>query len=234
MSVFSFFLGDGKTTWSYYQLYQKLSSWNKFSTFPYYYELPERIEFEYNFAESVKTLHRRTLKDGHERETSVYYVDNDIILTPEVRGERDRVTSRNSISVNYEPQGNGEYFEKRVDINCENIFKKTIYYKDLPDKIEIFRIFSAHTHPPHYDVNGNLYYNFLSDLDLMTYINSRSVCFCLINDKVNIFFKTSTTPKNVSRIDIKDININTIKEKLGIYTFIGDIGNIGVNKSNEY
>lgn len=193
---------SGPDRWDYFKLYNFLHTHQKAGILPRPVEFPKQLWFNSGFWSEVKNIFDLTFKDEHERELSVYWIDGDLVFTKHIRGERSSVTAKHSIKVTYSPKSR-DYYEKVVYFNGTVVFKKHIASSRVPKKIEIYRMFSLHTHPPHksYGLNGDatVFYTFFSPTDINSLLASKDLASGLITDKVYLLFKTSLI--KLSRVD---------------------------------
>ena len=173
-------------TWTAKNLAAYARYLKKYNVLPDKSGLPDYIEFPSYFWDRIKQLRRYTDKDGHEYASSVYVVDDDIILTPFIRGEPSHVNIKYHIKWHYEPLDNNRYV-KKVYINNQNVLTKTVYKYQIPQKLYSTYLFSVHTHPYHADLGK---YGFYSNQDIMSLLQSSSYCMGLITDVFYLIFKT--------------------------------------------
>jgi hypothetical protein len=200
-----------KTHWSYYTLYTKINGYRASGSFPAASSLPDTLTFPSNFWQEVKALYEYTLKDGYERAVSVWWVDDEIVLAPYIKGEKESVTSKYDVSVKYEPHSYDGYVTKTVTINDKVVFSSSVTPEEIPPKSTITMLFTLHTHPPHFPPGSSkAYYSFYSRVDLESLIYSDSLMLGLITDEVHILVRTILTPTTLGQ-DVHDFTINPEK-----------------------
>ncbi len=204
-------------TWTYSTLAQNVKYYRKYNVLPDSLSLPDYLEFPYSFWQRVKDLRRYTDNDGHEYASSVYVIDNDIILTPFIRGEPHQVNIKYNIKWHYEPVDSARYV-KKVYVNNEKVLEKTVYKYQIPKKLYSIYLFSIHTHPYHADIGR---YGYYSNQDMSSLVNSSAIAIGLITDKFNLVFKTNKSPKIWTKQD--NINISLLKN-LGFAVYQAGFG----------
>lgn len=214
-----------KTHWDYYKLYINLTKWSSQGILPYASSLPDRISLTSQFWSKVKELHQLTLADEHERAVGVWWIDGDICITPNQRGERSSVTSQYSLRVGYFPQQDPKYYTKQVEVDSKVIFSKTVGVSEIPEKSVISSLFNLHTHPPHYnelDGKKHRYYHFFSRTDIGSLISGDTLISGVITDEVYLLFKTNQTPRYLpDHIQDRTITPELLFSDLGLVQYKG-------------
>ncbi len=154
--LFRFLFNTSSTkSWDYYTFYTNLAKWQEANIRPTPQNLPHILYLDTPFWQNAYNLYQLTYKDKHEYELSCYLIDNDPVYTKVIRGQTNFVYSKHNLQVKYVPKQNG-YYDKLVIFNGNNIFKKSIYKDKPPKQIKIVKLFSLHTHPPHWNSTQNI------------------------------------------------------------------------------
>ncbi|GAB4162664.1 MAG: hypothetical protein Fur003_5580 [Candidatus Dojkabacteria bacterium] len=206
---------------TFYRLYTNLRKLQDQRTYPYDYQLPDKIFFTPEFWKQVITLYKATRSDEHERAISVFWADGDLIFSSVVRGTTSSVTPSNQVDVKYDYSRYKGYLTKRVYVDGDIVIEKDIYYKNVPKKIEVKYLFNMHTHPPHQYENGT-YYSFFSLQDIKSLLGSGAVITGMIGDKLWLLIRTVKSPSDTGTITEPEINMESLYERLHIVTYYGD------------
>lgn len=220
---------------SYYQLYQKLRSWENNRVFPFENNLPKGINFPTDFWTQIITLFKKTRTDNHERSVTLFWADGELVITPTTIGTESSVTPYAKIKITYKPTHNREYYFKYVIVNGKTYKKEKVYYKKIPNKIELHRLFNLHTHPPHPrnerdtnqsgstiagDYRNRFSYSFWSRQDIVSFLTSKAIITGLITDRLLLLIRTKQTPSKLPKTLQENLitpNVLTKKLHIGVY-----------------
>ena len=207
---------------SFFKLYNNLRAWQDAGRFPAEYELPEAISFTEDFWKRVIKLYKYTRADGFERAIAVFWADGDLILSSDILGNRKAVTPKSNVSVLYSASRHKGYLRKEVFLNDKLYSRKDVYEKKVPRQIEVKYLFNMHTHPPHEGADGQNFYTYFSAQDIKSLLASKAVITGMIGDKLNILFRTSSTPSSADQITDQQINMEFLVRELHIAVYQGD------------
>lgn len=221
-SFLNFFLSDDSSHSSFYAVYQKIVKWRSTNTYPNPYDLPDTISLPYEFWERIKGLHKNTKADRLERSVSVYWVDGELILSSITTGSTSFVRSTSQIRAAYTPK-NKEYFIKEIIVDGKRYSRKEVYYKKVPQKIELQYLFNMHTHPPHV-YNEQTYYGFFSAQDIKSLMGSGAILTGLITNEFYLIFRTNKVNIDANTLEDKDITIDSVVNNFGYVLYKGSFG----------
>lgn len=216
------FSGSSEKNISFYNLYMKMRRWRESNTYPYEYELPDSITFPPDFWKRVIQLYKETKYDAHERAISVFWADGDLILSSVVRGTTSSVTPKNKVSVKYGPSRHKNYLLKEVFVDDKLYSRKDVYEKRVPSQIEVKYLFNMHTHPPHTNQEGRVYYSFFSLQDLKSLLASGAVITGMIGDKLWLLIRTNLSPSALNNFEEYEINVDSLNNRLNIGVYCGE------------
>ena len=186
-------LFSAPSRWGFYKLHSQIVYWKTHNIFPNSYDLPESIEFPSKLWKQVFQMYKGTYSDGRERAVSVFWVDGDIVFSPQVKGRTDSVTTNANVRVEYKPIKDG-YYQKTVYLNNKTYSKAKISQSKVPKEVKVTYLFNMHTHPYHQTSHGKEYY-FFSDVDINTLLRSNAILTVLITDRVYVLFRTNSVKK---------------------------------------
>lgn len=229
MGLFKFitdiFSDKSGETMSYYTLYKKICYWSENNVFPNSYELKPNLSLPEDFWKKIAELSRLTRADGHERSISVFWAEDDWVVTSTIRGSEKAVTSGGSVLVRYVPTTRREYFRKEILVDDKLYSKKEVYYKNMPKKIEVKYLFNLHTHPVHkYQNSDQEYYGFFSLQDLISQLKTNAVLSGLVTDKLWLIFRTNQSPSVLNNYEESEISVDSLKEKIKLVVYEGEFG----------
>ncbi|HVX93211.1 MAG TPA: hypothetical protein VHA74_03820 [Candidatus Dojkabacteria bacterium] len=216
-----FFEDDNLRAISYYRLYSLLLQWAKDRRKPYSYELPNGISFPEDFWKNIVNLYHLTDTNGNERAVSVFWADGDLIFSTITEGNEKMVKSNSQVKITYTPKpNNNQYYTKEVFVDGKRYLTKEIYYKNLPQKIDITYLFNIHTHPAH-SLNGQKQYGIFSAQDIKSFVNSNALITGLIRDDFTLLFKTTKSIAMAEHLKDQDITEQTLTNKYGFVLYNG-------------
>jgi hypothetical protein len=208
---------------SFLEFYKKINRLKEDGLFPFEYNLPQAISLPESFWEEVVSIHKMTLKDGLEREISVFMVDGELIFTSVIKGKESSVTSNHNISVKYVQHPTlKEYFRKEIYMDGSIYKRKDVYYKDAPKKVSIQYLFNLHTHPSHVLDSGEIYYSFASKQDMVSQLQSKAIVSGLVTDKLWLFVRTNSSPDTIA-MDEPQISIDTLKADMSMVIYCAEL-----------
>lgn len=223
MGLFSFienlFGGKSISKMSFYKLHSRLSEWKTRKNYPYAYELPDKIFLAPKFWTQTIRLYKDTRADEMERAISVFWADNELVLSSATIGNRKSVTPSNNIRISYTPDHKGEYYKREIFLDDRRVSQKSVYKSKVPKKLEVQYLFNMHTHPPHFDRGQQQIYSFFSAQDIKSLLSSGAVITGMIGDKLWILFRTAQTPVSIGDLTDYNISIQSLWEKLKIVTY---------------
>jgi len=161
--------------------------------------LPSSINLDSNVWNAIKKLREFTDSYGYEHSISIFWVDNDIFITPPKKGSKESVYTKNEVALKYIPFDTkvGVFYRKEVVHNGKLVFKKSIKKQDLPDKPAVREIFTLHSHPRALDSNGPAF-SFFSVQDISSLLASNGICLGLLTDHLFLICKTQNSPQRVT------------------------------------
>jgi len=214
---------NGKSNSSFFSFYKKLAHWKKNNVYPFSYNLPDVISFPSTFWTDIQKIYQDTSKDGKERAISLFWADNELIVTSVVKGDEKSVKSTHKVNVKYElhPTRKG-YFRKVILVDDKTVKKVDIYHKKAPKSLSVEYLFNMHTHPPHLDNRGNNYYGFFSLQDIKSLLQSQAVVTGLVTDRLWLVVRTSETPQNIGNLVESDISVTYLKERLSMVVYMAE------------
>ena len=208
-----------KQSSSFYEFYKRMVKWRESNVYPFSQNLPSSISFPEDFWSDVIDLYKETMKDGLERAISVFWADDELVITSVVRGNETSVSSNHSVNVRYVAHPTKkEYLRKELLVDGSVKKKKDVYFKKVPKKITVEYLFNMHTHPPYSMSDIQKKYSFFSAQDIRSLITSKAIISGLITDRLWLVVRSSDTPSTVDFRD-SDISLDFLKEKmkLGVY-----------------
>ncbi len=227
-NLFSF--SNKVQTESMFSLRSKIINWTNSRVYPAYYELPAGISFSPEFWNRVNEIYRHTQSDGHERAVSVFWADDDFVLTESVRGDTSQVNiPGQTVQVAYKKTGSQQFAEKVVSVNGTVYSSKSVEWRSVPrdKKIEVLFLFNMHTHPPHNAMSGSnstSLYSYFSLTDINSFLQSNAVLTGMISDKLWLLAKTNETKLTSARMQESDISPETLRSQLGFKVYSGLFG----------
>lgn len=205
------------------EFYKKINRLKEDGIFPFEYNLPQAIALPESFWKEVVSIHKMTLKDGLEREISVFMIDGELIFTSVIKGQETSVTSNHNISVKYlqHPTRKG-YFRKEIYMDGSIYKRKDVYYKDAPKKVSIQYLFNLHTHPKHVFENGESIFSFVSKQDMISQLQSKAIVSGLVTDKLWLFVRTNNSP-DIITMDEVNITVDTLKSEMKMVIYCAEL-----------
>jgi hypothetical protein len=222
--IASFFSGSSESNWDLYRFKTVILQARQHKIFPYLATLPEVIYLNNEFWKQVRSMYQLTLKDKHEREIAIYYLDQELIFTKEIRGEKSRVLAQHRVTVRYVPQKGSEYLTKEVRVDGEVYSANSVYYQNVPKKIDLAYLFNIHTHPPHYynqsEQLEDRYYGFFSLTDIRSLLKSNVAVTGMISDKCWLLIRTKESPASIHETFKERITPEILVDqfKFGVYS----------------
>jgi len=208
---------------SFLEFYKKINRLKEDGLFPFEYNLPQAISLPESFWKEVVSIHKMTLKDGLEREISIFLADGELIFTAVIKGNESSVTSNHNISVKYvqHPTRKG-YFRKEIYMDGSIYKRRDVYYKDAPQKVSIQYLFNLHTHPSYIAENEEKRFSFASKQDMVTQLQSKAIVSGLVTDKLWLFVRTSNTP-DIIVMDESQISVDTLKSDMRMAIYCAEL-----------
>lgn len=219
--ILKFFFDDRPESISFYKLYTNLVKWNKERRLPYDYELPQVISLDSDFHRKIIKLYKETLNDGLERAVSVFWADGELVLSKVIKGSERAVTTNSNIKISYTKSIHKDYLKKEIFVDNSLYSSKDIYYKNIPDKIDLKYLFNMHTHPKHVNHDGSYYYGIFSAQDIRSLINSNAIISGLIRDDFLLIFKTKKSITNADKLEDNQITLHSLTDKYGFIVYQG-------------
>ncbi|MCA9386241.1 hypothetical protein KC717_06360 [Candidatus Dojkabacteria bacterium] len=159
---------------------------------PAYSFWPGSITLPSDLSQILRKLQRWTKEDGIEYEVSVFYADDDIVLTPVNRGTKWNVKVRHKVSLRYETLN--EYrCQKIVEADNKVILRKQLPLSSIPKVPTVHLITNFHTHPPDTTRDGEARYSFFSTQDMNILLQSTNFCMGLACDTLWMVCKCDKT-----------------------------------------
>ena len=216
----SLFTSNKKSSISFYSFYKKMVKWRESKVFPYSFNLPEIITLPTDFWGQVTKIYKQTDSDGKERAISLFWADDELVLTSVVKGDERSVSSKHNVNVKYvNHPTKKEYLRRELLVDGKVRKRKDIYYKKVPKKISVKYLFNMHTHPAHIYSDGTKRYGFFSLQDIKSFLLSNAVVTGLVTDKLWLLVRTSETPNDVGSILETDITLENLKERFNIVVY---------------
>ncbi len=165
-----------KQSSSFYEFYKRMVKWRESNVYPFSQNLPSSISFPDDFWSDVIDLYKETIKDGLERAISVFWADDELVITSIVRGSETSVSSNHSVNVRYVPHPTKkEYLRKELLVDGSVKKRKDVYFKKVPKKVTVEYLFNMHTHPPYPMSSEEKKYSFFSAQDIRSLISSKAI-----------------------------------------------------------
>ena len=219
----SFFKSNKKSSISFYSFYQKVVKWRESKVFPYSFNLAEIISLPSDFWNQVINIFNETDRDGKERAISLFWADDELVLTSVVKGDERSVSSKHSVNIKYvNHPTKGDYLRRELYVDGKVRKRKDIYYKKVPKKVLVEYLFNMHTHPAHISNDGTKRYGFFSLQDVRSFLSSNAVVTGLVTDRLWLLVRTSESPSNVDTVLESDITLENLKEKFSIVVYSGE------------
>ncbi|MFA7678490.1 MAG: hypothetical protein WCY00_03225 [Candidatus Dojkabacteria bacterium] len=221
--MFNLFKSNRKSSISFLALCKKMVKWRESKVYPYPFNLPEIINLSSEFWDQVVRIYKQTDMDGKERAISLFWADDELVLTSVVQGDEKSVKSSHSVNVRYEKHPTKrEYLRKVLLVDGKVQKKKEIYYKKVPKKISVEYLFNMHTHPTHTGIDGSKLYGFFSLQDMKSFFSSKAVITGLVTDRLWLLVRTADTPDTLGDLLESDITVENLKEKYSIAIYMAE------------
>jgi hypothetical protein len=216
------FKTNKKSSTSFYSFYKDIVRWREAKVFPYSFNLPEVIQLPSDFWKQVSKIYTETSRDGKERAISLFWADDELVLTSVVKGDEKSVKSKHALNIKYEkhPTRDG-YLRKRLIVDGKTKKKVDVYYKKVPKKVTIEYLFNMHTHPPHTNQQRIKEYGFFSVQDIKSFLLSNAVVTGLVTDRLWLLVRTSETPSSLN-IEQSDITVEKLKERASFVIYMAE------------
>ena len=156
-----------------------------------------------------------------ERAVSVYWADGELVLSKVIKGTEDSVTTNSNIKISYTQSIHKGYLKKEIFVDNSLYSTRDVYYKNVPEKIDLRYLFNMHTHPKHSLSDGTHYYGIFSAQDIRSLVDSNSTISGLIRDDFTLIFKTNKSITNANNLEDKDITLQTLTNKYGFVVYQG-------------
>lgn len=200
------------------EFYKKISQLKENGVFPYEYNLPQGISFPESFWEEVVKIYRATLKDGKEREVSIFWADGDLVFTSVTKGDEKSVISNHQISVKYQLHPTRKnYYRKEIYLDGKIYKRLDVYYKGVPRNVPIHFLFNLHSHPKVGD-----FYPFLSLQDIKSQLTSNAIVSGLITDKLWLVVRTDKTPKEIL-LTQEEVSVDNLRTKMVMVCYCANL-----------
>ncbi|MFW5702891.1 MAG: hypothetical protein ACOCXP_02905 [Candidatus Dojkabacteria bacterium] len=210
----------------YGEFFHFLRKWREAERFPPLSAWPKRIDLDKAGWEGVQKLHYLTGIDDHEYETSFFYLEGKTFLTTPLRGEKHSVNANHTLQVKYSLVPRSKSYQRLVYLDGEQISKSPVSSNDIRKQTEIGFLFNVHSHPVHYNYNGQPTYSFFSDTDIRTLLSSKSMVSGLVTDQ---FWLVGKTDQVISQIG--EVGVNLLRE-ISEHAFSGEQYLDGIIKQN--
>ena len=200
------------------EFYKKISQLKENEVFPYEYNLPQGISFPESFWEELVKIYRMTLKDGKEREVSIFEVDGDLVFTSVTKGDEQSVVSNHQISVKYQIHPTRRnYYRKEIYLDGKIYKRIDVYYKSVPKKVTIHFLLNLHSHPKVGDQ-----YPFLSLQDIKSQLSSNAVVSGLITDRLWLIVRTEKTSKEVL-LTQEEVTVENLRTRMAMICYCANL-----------
>lgn len=223
MSILDFIFGFRVTTVSFLELYQKIVRLRSSNLYPFATNLPQAIQFPYDFWKDLIRIYKNTDIDGLERAFSIFFADGDVIFTEVKTGSDRMVKSGGSIQVKYShhPTRKG-YARKELYLDSKLVKRKDVYHRDIPKALEVQYLFNIHTHPKHKREDGSEYYNFFSAQDIKSLLSSKAIMTGVVTDRLWILIRTDKTPSSVDSLTDTQVTPDYLENSLHIGVYVAE------------
>lgn len=178
------------------QFFEFLQKWRSYNKYPPASGWPRSITLYKDVWEGIRKLYDYTKVNNLEYETSFFVADGDVFKTDPFKGDESSVRSSHSIRLRYEPQKN-DYYEKQVLLDDKVVKKDRVKRSAIPKKPQVGYLFNVHSHPIHFNAQGQKTYGFFSDTDIASLLGSPAMISGLVTDE---FWLVCKTEKAINRI----------------------------------
>lgn len=221
MGIFDFIFGSRITTVSFLELYKKIVRLRSSNLYPFVTNLPQAIQFPYDFWKDLGDIYKNTDVDGLERAFSIFFADGDVIFTQVKTGSDRMVKSGGSIQVKYSHHPTRkDYARKELYLDSKLLKRKDVYYKNIPKALEVQYLFNIHTHPKHVKDDGTAYYNFFSAQDIKSLLSSKAIMTGVVTDRLWILIRTDQTPSSVDYLTDQQVTPEYLEDTLHIGVYV--------------
>lgn len=186
MALFDFLT---KKNYSLYDFVKFSNKHRNVRTLPSKASCPEKISLTPELWDHLKKIRSYTSQENRERSVTFFWADGDIVTTEYARGQEAFVVTKHTASLKYEPTTRKNYYRKLITVDGKIVKDYTIDKSRVPKQPQVTELFSVHTHPKR-ELDGKFYFNFLSETDIKSLINSNALCSGLMLDKFWLVCKT--------------------------------------------
>jgi hypothetical protein len=184
----------------YTEFFRFLRKWRDAKRYPPSTAWPREISLDTKAWEGIQKLYNHTRMDGHEYETSFFFVEGETFLTTPMRGTTDQVTASHSLQVKYEIDQHRRVYYRNIIIDGKPMSKSAVKPSQLTKDTQIGFLFNIHSHPEHINALGQVTYSFFSDTDIRTLLGSDVIVAGLITDSFWLVAKTDKTIGTVGEV----------------------------------
>ncbi len=174
-----------------------IKKWNKFGKYPPRSAWPQEVLLDRKLWEDIVRLHRYTDSSGYEYESSLFYIEREIIISKPLKGNKDNVHAHHSLQVKYLPDNTNHRYERQIILDSRVIQKDYFAPDQLPKQIDSGFLLNMHTHPTHLNNTGSKMYTFFSPTDINSLLGIKTLLSGLIT---NEFWLACKTDQVISRI----------------------------------
>jgi hypothetical protein len=150
---------------------------------------PSCINLSNQVWDKIKTIYKYTKSTKNEYATSVFFVNNELYVSPFTKGTKENVLTGHKIAVSYKRRG-GDYYDQIILVDNKEEYRKPVKVTKIPQKSELGFLFNMHSHPPVQREKGGYYYSFYSQADISNLLASNNLISGLITNQLLLACKS--------------------------------------------
>lgn len=174
-----------------------IKKWNKYGKYPPRTAWPTEVILDRRLWENIISLHKYTDSTGYEYESSLFYIEREVIISKPLKGNKDNVHAHHSLQVKYMPDNRNYRYERHIILDSRVIQKDYFAPDRVPKQVDSGFLFNTHTHPTHLNNTGEKVYTFFSPTDINSLLKINSLLTGLITDE---FWLACKTDQVISKI----------------------------------
>lgn len=167
-----------------------VKKWNKYGKYPSRDIWPNEVIMDRRVWEYVVRLHKFTDSSGYEYESSLFYIEKEVVISKPLKGNKDNVHAHHSLQVKFVPDNSNNRYERQIILDSRIIQKDYFAPSQLPKQIDSGFLFNMHTHPTHLNNTGDKVYTFFSPTDINSLLKINTLLTGLVTDQFWIACKT--------------------------------------------
>lgn len=196
---------------NYSEFFRFLQKWRQAKRYPTAGSWPNEITLDRRAWDGIERLYNLTQMDGHEYETSFFYLDGETYLSTPLRGTTNEVRAQHSLQVNYQIDQAKRVYYRNVVLDGKLINKTVVTPESIKKPTQVGFLFNIHSHPEHVNFAQQVTYSFFSDTDIRSLLASDALVSGLVTDS---FWLVVKTDKSISKIgEVGEEMLREISEK---------------------